>query len=94
MVKALDMESSDGSECPRIESGQSQKRFIMSQVRVGLGILTDLNWHLPSNVAIKTTHPLNKRGNAYGTLLFIKSQVRVGLGILTDLNLHPVMLPS
>ena len=33
--------------------------FKKSQVRVGLGILTDLNWHLPSNVSIYTTHPLS-----------------------------------
>ena len=61
------MEPSDGSEGPRIESRQSQKRFIKSQVRVGLGILTDLNWHLPSNITIMTNAPSN-RGNAYGIL--------------------------
>jgi len=54
--KALDMGLSGGSEV-RSRSG-AIKRFIKSQVRVGLGILTDLNRHLPRNVTTMTTHPL------------------------------------
>ena len=44
------------------ESRQSQKRFIKSQVRVGLGILTDLNWHLPSNITIMINAPSQLKG--------------------------------
>ena len=56
--KALDMGLSGGSEV-RSRSG-AIKRFIKSQVRVGLGILTDLNWHLPSNITIMINTPSRK----------------------------------
>ena len=52
------MRLSGGSEVSGSIPVWGKKRFIKSQVRVGLGILTDLNRHLPSNVTTMETYPL------------------------------------
>ena len=56
------------------DSRPSQNRFIKSQVRVGLGILTDLNWHLPSNITIMINTPSQLKGETCMVYYFYKSQ--------------------
>ena len=75
-LKALDAEPSDGSEGPRIDPRQSQKLFIKSQVRVGLGILTDLNWHLPSNITIMINAPSQLKGETRMVYYYIQSWMK------------------
>ena len=58
-LKALEVELSDGSAVPGSNPVWGKKNFIKSQVRVGLGIPSDLNWRIFLVISPSlTTHPL------------------------------------